>query len=295
MTASTILLLGRTGQIGQELHPRLARIGPVVAPDRKELDLARPDSIREVVRATAPRLIVNAAAYTDVDGAESETDAAHTVNGIGPGVLAEEASRLGARLVHFSTDYVFDGEKSTPYTEDDPPNPLNVYGSSKLEGEEAIRQGADRYMILRTSWIYGLHGRNFLRTILRLARERDEIRVVDDQFGAPTPSWAVAEAVCRIIEDDRDATGLYHVSCAGQTSWYGFARSILAQLPDERGAGCRVIPIPASEYPARVKRPRWSVLSNLRLERTFGFTIPDWTEALVRTIRSRAASNVSAS
>jgi len=285
-----ILLTGRNGQVGWELERKLAPLGEVIATDRATLDLADPDAIRRVVRETNPDVIVNAAAYTAVDKAESEPELAMRINGIAPGVLAEEAKRLGALLVHYSTDYVFDGEKATPYVEDDPPNPLNVYGKTKLEGERAIQASGCRRLILRTSWVYGARGKNFLLTVLRLATERPELRVVHDQVGAPTWCRALAEAsVVAIPKALREpaANGLFHATNAGETSWFGFAQEAL-RLTNWRTP---VRAISAIEYPTSAARPANSVLDNRKLHKMFDIALPDWQTSLagcIREIRLRA-------
>jgi dTDP-4-dehydrorhamnose reductase len=269
-----ILLLGRDGQLGRELTHSLAPLGELRALGRTQLELGDADKIAAAVRDAAPEVIINAAAYTAVDRAESEADVAFTVNAAAPGALAIEAARLGALLVHYSTDYVFDGQKVAPYRENDTPNPLNVYGASKLAGERAIQASGCRYLILRTSWVYGPHGVNFMRTILRAARERPELRVVDDQVGAPTTSIALARATAQVLS--RPALGLFHMSAAGRTTWCGFARAILARA----GIDTPVVPIPSSEYPAAARRPRNSLLDNGALQRTFGVALAPWEEGL---------------
>ena len=222
-----ILLTGKNGQVGWELQRTLAPLGEVVVLDRRQLDLSDPDQIRERVREISPDLIVNAAAYTAVDRAEAEPEPAMAVNGTAPGLLAEEAKRIGAAIIHYSTDYVFDGAKTTPYTEEDAPNPLNVYGRTKLAGEQAVQAAGVPHLILRTSWVYGMRGKNFLLTILRLAREREELKIVDDQIGAPTWSRTIAEATAQILTSGAwpvsGASGIYHLTASGSTSWYGFA------------------------------------------------------------------------
>jgi dTDP-4-dehydrorhamnose reductase len=269
-----ILLVGRNGQVGRELARTLAPLGEVHALGRDELDLTDPARIAAVVRAASPQIIVNAAAYTAVDRAESEPEAAFAVNAAAPAVLAAEAARLGASLVHYSTDYVFDGAKPAPYAEDDVPHPLNVYGASKLAGERAIAASGCRHLILRTSWVYGPHGSNFMRAILRAARERRELRVVDDQIGAPTSSLALARATAQVLRQAGE--GLYHMSAAGKTSWCGFARAILARA----ARGTPVVPIRSEEYPAAARRPRNSLLDNSRLRSTFGVALAPWEEGL---------------
>jgi dTDP-4-dehydrorhamnose reductase len=250
-------------------------LGDVVATDRRELDLRDSSAIQRTVRKTDPAIIVNAAAYTAVDNAESEADVAMQVNAIAPGILAEEAKRLGALLVHYSTDYVFDGSKKLPYKEEDAPNPLSVYGRSKLEGEQAIVASECRHLIFRTSWVYSSRGRNFFLTILKAAREKPELRVVDDQFGAPTSSLAIAEATARALQV-RAGQGLYHLSAGGRTSWFGFAQAILRKA----AVATPVVPIRSDQYPAKAKRPSNSVLDNSRLKETFGMSLPDWESQL---------------
>ena len=273
-----ILLAGRNGQVGWELLKALAPLGEILAPGRVELDLLDTARLREAVRAANADVIVNAAAYTAVDRAESERDAAFAVNAAAPGVLAEEAKKSGALLVHYSTDYVFDGEKPAPYVEEDAPNPLNVYGASKLAGERAIAASGCRHLILRTSWVYGPRGSNFMLTMLRLARERPELRVVDDQLGAPTSSLAIARATAQLLRPG--AHGTYHLSAAGHTSWCGFARAILARA----GIATPVTPIRTADYPTPARRPRNSRLNCARLRAEFGLALAPWEEALAETI-----------
>jgi dTDP-4-dehydrorhamnose reductase len=278
-----ILLLGRNGQVGWELERALAPLGEITALGRAELDLADVPRLAATVRTLQPGVIVNAAAYTAVDKAESDRDAAFAVNATAPRVLGEEAKRIRALLVHYSTDYVFDGAKGAPYVEDDATHPLNVYGASKLAGEEAIRKSACRHLILRTSWVYGPRGANFMLTMLRLAKERPELRVVDDQLGAPTSSKSIADAtatvLARALESPR-LGGLYHLAAAGETSWCGFAREILAQA----GLATPVVPIPTEQYPTPARRPRDSRLDCARLRETFGVTLARWEEALARAM-----------
>lgn len=279
-----IMLVGKNGQVGWELCRTLPSLGDVVALNRQQLDLSSPEQIRQRVREIRPNLIVNAAAYTAVDRAEEEPETAMAINGIAPGILAEEAKSINAAIIHYSTDYVFDGTKTTPYTEDDEPNPLNVYGETKLEGERAIQATGVPHIILRTSWVYGLRGKNFLMTILRLAREKEELRVVDDQIGSPTWSRMIAEVTAQILAQGystfSEKKGIYHLSTGGQTSWYGFAKDILAQTP-ESGLQCqKIIPIPTSDYPTPARRPAYSVLSNDKLSKDFGLVLPDWKSAL---------------
>jgi dTDP-4-dehydrorhamnose reductase len=282
-----ILLTGKTGQVGSRLERSLQGLGEIVAVDRSVMDLADLDQVRDVIRDVRPNIIVNPAAYTAVDKAESEPGLALRVNGEAPGVMMEEAKRLGAALIHFSTDYVFDGRKRSPYVETDPTGPINVYGRTKLAGEQAIQQVAGRYMILRTSWVYGTHGKNFLRTILRLAGERDELRIVGDQHGAPTSSATLADVTATIIRQatstaDSDAwwaenAGVYHASAGGNTTWAGFAQQIVENA--NLAASVRVIPIATSEYPLPALRPQYSVMSTEKLATRFT-SMPDWATAL---------------
>jgi dTDP-4-dehydrorhamnose reductase len=301
-----ILVTGVLGQVGHELLRTLAPLGEIVGVDLAEMDLTSPDAIRRTMRSVAPALVVNPAAYTAVDRAESEPELAMQVNGVAPGVIADEAKRLGARLVHFSTDYVFDGTKAGAYLEDDTPAPASVYGRTKLAGEQAVAASGCRYLILRTSWVYGLRGGNFLRTMFRLAGERDELRVIDDQHGAPTTSLALAEA-CALIttrwlaESPTGAAqaalldGTYHTTCAGSTTWCGFARAIVDRLePIARALG---EPVPArrptvtaigtADYPTPARRPANSVLDNSKLANTFGVELPHWEAALDALMETR--------
>lgn len=297
-----ILLLGGQGQIGWELRRSLSPLGDVAVPGRSELDLADHRRLRDYVRELVPVLIVNAAAYTDVDGAEAAPEEAMAINGTAPGVLAAEAERLGIGLVHYSTDYVFDGSGRAPqaeapgYREDDPANPINVYGRSKLAGEQAVKASGAAHLVLRTSWIYAARGRNFLRTMLRLARERDELRVVLDQTGSPTWARCIAEATadilaqCRIREGTaalRERGGLYHLSAAGRTTWHGFAEAILDRLRVRHGTTLRaqrVVPIPSAEYPQAARRPAFSVLDCEAAARAFSIRLPPWRAQLNRCL-----------
>ncbi len=275
-----LLLTGSTGQVGSALLHTLPALGEVIAKSRPALDLANADSVRHAVREARPDVIVNAAAYTAVDQAESEEALATAVNGQALAVFAEEAARRGALLVHFSTDYVFDGEKPSPYVETDRTHPLNAYGRSKLSGEQAIQRSGCRHLIFRTSWVYSNTGKNFLLTMLRLARERKELRVVDDQHGAPTSSRALADAVPRTISAalrNPELLGLYHMSAQGSTTWCGFARAIV-------GRRAKVVPIASSEYPTPARRPRNSVLDNSKLEKSFGVRLPSWQQGLEQVL-----------
>ena len=285
-----VLITGANGQVGWELQRALAPLGEVLALDHATLDLSKPDAIRQAMRHAAPDLIVNAAAYTAVDRAEQEPELAKAVNGVAPGILAEEAQRLNAALVHYSTDYVFDGGKGAPYEEIDATHPLGVYGATKLAGEKAIAAVGCAHLILRTSWVYGARGKNFLLTMQRLARERDELRVVDDQLGAPTWSRMLAEASALMLGQClhqggvaarlRDLGGLYHLSAAGQTSWFGFASAIV-QHADKAP---RMTPISTSEYPLPAARPAYSVLNNDKIARRFGIHLPDWRQSLAQCL-----------
>jgi dTDP-4-dehydrorhamnose reductase len=284
-----ILLTGKNGQVGFELARALAPLGEVAAFDHAGLDLAVPDQITSAARTVRPDVIINAAAYTAVDRAEGEPDAANSINAVAPGILAEEAKRLGALLLHYSTDYVFDGTKDAPYIEDDAPNPLNVYGRSKLSGEQAIRSVDGAYLILRTSWVYAARGKNFLLTIRRLLGEKKEIRVVSDQFGAPTSASALADATVELLRRHGapalgDARGIYHITAAGCTSWHGFATEIARmERPDLEA---RIVPIASSEFPSPARRPRNSRLATEKMLRRFGIMLPNW-KACLKTCPAR--------
>ena len=286
MSPPRILLLGRAGQVGGELLRRLEGRADVVAPSETAVDLRDEDGLRSAVRGARPSVVINAAGYTAVDRAESEPEVAHAVNAVAPGVLAEEAARLGALFVHYSTDYVFDGAKGAPYLERDVPAPLGEYGRSKLEGERRVLATGGRSIILRTSWVYGPRGGNFLLTMLRLFEERDEVRVVDDQVGAPTTAGYLAAATLRVVEagPSLGACGLYHLTAGGMTSWHGFARRIheLDRRPSKRCA--RVVPIRTSDYPTAARRPAWSVLDCSKFVGAFGFPQRPWEELLEETM-----------
>ncbi|HSG76637.1 MAG TPA: dTDP-4-dehydrorhamnose reductase [Burkholderiales bacterium] len=269
-----ILLTGATGQVGWELRKTLAPLGEVRVFDRFGLDLADAPVLVATVRALQPDVVVNAAAYTAVDKAEAERDLAFAVNATAPRVLAEEARRIGALLVHYSTDYVFDGEKADPYVEEDATRPINAYGASKLAGEQAILASGCRHLILRTSWVYGPRGKNFYLTMLRLARERPELKVVDDQVGAPTSSLEIARATATLLA--KGSQGLYHMSAAGETTWCGFARAIL----ERAGSATPVVAIRTAEYPTPAKRPRNSRLDCSKLRAEHGVSLARWERAL---------------
>lgn len=272
-----ILLTGKSGQVGWELQRALAPLGEVIACDRSELDLANPDQIVAVARETQPQIIVNAAAYTAVDKTESESELAHAINARAPGILADEAKKLGALLVHYSTDYVFDGTKAWPYTEEDAPNPINVYGRTKLAGEQVIQASGCRHLIFRTSWVYGPRGKNFLLTILRLAKERDELRIVSDQIGAPTTSALIADVTAQILRAfSPEKQGLYNLTATGSVSWHGFAQAIVRTA----GLTVKVTSIPTSEYPTPARRPSSSLLNTALLRQQFDIVLPSWEDGL---------------
>jgi dTDP-4-dehydrorhamnose reductase len=289
-----VLLAGRNGQLGWELQRALSPLGGLVALDRAGMDLADPDSIHRAIADARPEVIVNAAAYTAVDKAESERELAMRINGIAPGILAEEAARVGALLVHYSTDYVFDGAKGAPYREDDRPAPLNVYGRTKLAGEEAVRAAGGPHLIFRTSWIYAARGQNFLLTMLRLARERPQLRIVDDQIGAPTWARSIAELTARALGAGgtgpgpaREKSGVYHLTAAGAISWFGFAQAIF-----ERARAIRadftvpaLTPTTSAEYPTPARRPADSRLDTAKLAQAFGLTPPPWEVMLDSCMR----------
>ena len=288
-----ILLLGKNGQVGQELEKTLANYGALLALGRQDLDLAEPDSIRTTIQKLRPEVIINAAAYTAVDKAESEPDLAMAVNGTAPGIMAEEAARLNALLVHYSTDYVFDGTKSAPYTEQDIPHPLNVYGSSKLAGEQAICAQASRYLIFRTSWVYDRQGKNFLTAIKRLGNQRRELTIVNDQLGAPTWSREIARTTVHAIEkylahaQPQQINGIYHLTAQGQTSWFGFAQAAKGyDLFTDLAAPPTLRAITSAEYPTPAKRPMYSVLSNAKLLAQFNLQMPDWEVSLRECLQS---------
>jgi dTDP-4-dehydrorhamnose reductase len=281
-----ILVTGASGQVGFELRRTMATLGEVVAVDLPELNFADLDAVRARVREIKPQLIVNAAAYTAVDKAESDPDLAMLVNRDAPGVLAEEARRLDAPIVHYSTDYVYDGTKAGPYVEDDAPNPMSVYGRSKLAGDQAVIASGAAHVILRTSWVYGARGGNFYLTMRKLAAEREELRIVNDQTGAPTWCRMLAQVTAQIVAGGgspaelRKKSGLYHLTASGQTTWFGFAGAIVERA---RAAGlskvARLVPITTAEYPLPAKRPTNSILSCEKIARTFGVTMPAWDKA----------------
>ncbi len=285
-----ILVTGVNGQVGFELLRSLQGLGRVIGLDRAALDLTDLDRVREVVRATKPSIIVNPAAYTAVDKAESDEVMARRLNAETPRVLAEEAAKCGATLIHYSTDYVFDGTKDAPYAEDDATNPQNVYGRTKLEGEQGIAASGCAYLVLRTSWVYGRRGKNFLLTMLKLGAERPELRVVADQVGAPTWSRTIATTTAHIVAQGlaaqrggnaqwwHECSGVYNLTAGGATSWHGFTQAILGIAMGDKAPN--VLPIPASEYPVPAKRPANSRLAGDKLAQAFGLRLPMWDEAL---------------
>jgi dTDP-4-dehydrorhamnose reductase len=303
---SKILLTGKNGQVGEEFERLLPDLGEVIAPDRRQLDLSNPNDIRRTIRQIRPNLIVNAAAYTAVDQAEKEEPAASAINAGAPAVMAEEAKKIDALLVHYSTDYVFDGLKGNPYVEDDPTAPINVYGMTKLAGEQAIRASGVSHLIFRTSWVYATRGRNFLLTILKLATQRGELRIVQDQIGAPTWSHEIADATTKIFSTLdlgkrgqaalSDLSGTYHMTAAGTTNWHEFATAILEEASHAPKTAPwfvaatggnpmitrQVIPITTQEFPTPARRPVYSILSNARLNKTFGIELPEWRTQLHR-------------
>jgi dTDP-4-dehydrorhamnose reductase len=296
-----ILLTGAQGQLGTDLLPRLEEQGEVVAVGRAECDLGSVDAIRKLVAQTRPEVIVNTAAYTAVNEAESQSEQAYAINSTAAGTLAAEARKSGAMLVHYSTDYVFDGRKAGAYAESDGPAPLNVYGASKLAGERAVAAAGARCLVLRTSWVYGCHGNNFLLTIRRLAHEREELKIVDDQVGGPTSSRQLAEATARLIgqcaslPEPEFPSGLYHATAGGSVSWCGFARAIVSALGEGETFRLReILGVRSDEYATAARRPLNSVLCNGKFERRFGFRLGSWQQGLaevVREIRTREAGS----
>jgi len=293
-----IVIVGRNGQLAWEANQRFQGLAQIICMGRPEFDLLNLNGVRDEIRRIKPTVIVNTAAYTAVDQAESEPEAAMKINSEAPSAMAEEAKRLGALFITYSTDYVFDGKSAAPYSETDPTGPLNVYGASKLSGERAVEAVGGNCLIFRTSWVYGARGKNFLKTILKLAAERPELRIVDDQVGAPTWSRDLADATRKIIEHLAarsssaktsvgdalgDRRGIYHMTSAGSVSWYGFAAAIVEEIK-KRGlsnrAPAKLVPIPSSEYPTPAARPRNSRLCNENLKSAFGVMLPPWRESL---------------
>jgi dTDP-4-dehydrorhamnose reductase len=291
-----LLVFGANGQIGWELTRSLMPLGDVIALDRAGCDLARPETIPQVVRDAKPDVLVNAAGYTAVDRAEADEKLATLVNGAAAGVIAQETRKAGALLVHYSTDYVFDGAKGEPYVEDDPPAPLNAYGRSKLAGERAVRDAGGDHLIVRTSWVYAARGHNFVNTILRLAHEREELRIVADQVGAPTWARNIADATAHMIEHAQDErrnwqfrSDLLHMTAAGATSWHGFAQTILDHARDLVPSRPAVRAIASKDFPTPARRPKNSRLCCDRLRERFGVALPDWTTALASCVADRAS------
>jgi dTDP-4-dehydrorhamnose reductase len=281
-----ILLIGKNGQVGWELRRTLAPLAEVVAVDYPEINLTDTPALRQFVAGTRPAVVVNAAAYTAVDKAETETELCRQVNAVAPGVLAEEAKKIGALMVHYSTDYVFDGAKTSPYVETDAPNPLGAYGRSKLEGDRAVKASGANHLIFRLCWVYGARGQNFMLTMQRLAREREKLRVVGDQFGCPTWSRMIAETTALALKqvlagaDCSVFNGEYHLAASGQTNWHGFASRIIELMP-EAERKCRAMEkITTPEYPTPARRPAYSVLDCGKLRKTFGLRLPDWEASL---------------
>jgi dTDP-4-dehydrorhamnose reductase len=285
-----ILVTGKNGQVGWELQRTLVPLGQIIALDAEDMDLSDIDAIRRKVREIAPHIIVNPAAHTAVDKAESEPDLAMAINGTAAGVLAEEAKKLDALLIHYSTDYVFNGNKTSPYIESDTPDPQSVYGKTKLAGEQAIQAVGGKHLILRTSWVYGVHGGNFVKTILRLAKERSELRIVADQYGAPTWARLLAESTAQIMgKYTEDKSGVYHLTSSGRTNWHQFAEEIvrLARQYDDalKDKPLTIHPIATHEYPVPAKRPANSSLSTEKFRKTFGLELPQWDEDLAKCVR----------
>ena len=279
-----ILLFGKDGQVGQQLISALAPIGEIIAAGRREADLSNPDAIQKLIHQVKPNIVVNAAAYTNVDGAETNQDLAFKVNAAAPEIMAKTCQEIEAQFVHYSTDYVFDGKGNSPLSEDDPTNPLSVYGESKLAGEKAVRSVAPEagFLILRTSWVYGKSGSNFMNTILRVAGQHKELRVVDDQFGAPTTSRFIAQMTAKMLIQSEKVTenpGIYHLSAGGQTTWYQFANSIIEKAKQTENHALvveKIIPITTEEWPLPAERPKFSVLNHDKLKQVFGLNCPDW-------------------
>jgi len=292
-----ILLLGKNGQVGWELQRALAPLGTVIAVDRTQADMAKPESLRALVASISPDCIVNAAAYTAVDNAEEDIAIATIVNAGSVRVLAEEALRLNAWLIHYSTDYVFDGNKKGPYVESDSVNPLSVYGQSKLEGEQYIHASGCKHLIFRTSWVFSAHGSNFVKSMLRLAKERESLNIVADQFGAPTSAELIADVTSLCINQivskgsafSKDKSGIYHLVSSGEATWHSFAQYIIGEAID-MGANLKttpntILPISTSEYPVPATRPQNSRLSTDKLQHTFALHLPQWQTYVDRMLK----------
>lgn len=291
-----ILLLGKGGQVGWELQRSLAPLGELIALDfdstELHADFSKPELLTDTVRKVRPDVIVNAAAHTAVDKAESEVEFARTLNATSPGVVAQAAHEIGALMVHYSTDYVFDGSGSTPRTEDDPTGPLSVYGRTKLEGEQLVAQNCPRHLIFRTSWVFAARGGNFAKTMLRLARERDRLTVIDDQFGAPTGAELLADVTAHAIRatlDNPGKAGLYHLVAGGETSWHGYARFVIeharAAGVDIKVAAEAIAPVPTTDFPTPARRPLNSRLNTAKLQSTFGLVLPPWQAGVARMLQ----------
>ena len=289
-----IMLTGANGQVGWELSRSLLPLGEVIALTQSKCDLSQPESLPDIVKHIKPDVIVNAAAYTTVDKAEEEEELATIINGTSVGVLAEEAKKHNALFVHYSTDYVFDGTKPEPYTEDDTPNPINAYGRSKLAGEEAVRKAGGKHLIFRTSWVYAARGNNFAKTILRLAREQDDLKVIADQYGAPTSAELIADITAlvlyrlNIIPAMREIADTYHLTASGETSWYGFSKKLLkTAIKNDRSIKIKpeqVIAISTAEYPQAVQRPQNSRLDTRKLAKSFDLYLPSWQDHIQRSV-----------
>ncbi|MEN5374780.1 dTDP-4-dehydrorhamnose reductase [Stenotrophomonas hibiscicola] len=292
----TVLVFGGNGQVGQELLRALAPLGPVLATTRsgqlpdgsacEVADFGQPDSLPALLDRLQPSVVVNAAAYTAVDRAEQDVEAAFAANAQAPGVIARWCAAHGVPFVHYSTDYVFDGQGTAPYREDEPTAPLGVYGTSKRDGEDAVRAAGGRHLIFRTAWVYASHGANFLRTMLRVGAERDQLRVVADQVGTPTPAALIADVTAQALRHPGQLSGTWHLTASGQTSWHGFAEAIFAEalVTGVLAKVPAVEAIPSSEYPTPAKRPAWSVLDNRKLQQDFSIVLPSWQDGLKRVM-----------
>lgn len=298
----TVLVFGGNGQVGQELLRALAPLGAVVATTRsgqlpdgsacEVADFGQPDSLPALLDRLQPSVVVNAAAYTAVDRAEQDAEAAFAANAQAPGVIARWCAAHNVPFVHYSTDYVFDGQGTAPYREDEPTAPLGVYGTSKRDGEDAVRAAGGRHLIFRTAWVYASHGANFMRTMLRVGAERDQLRVVADQIGTPTPAALIADVTAQALQHPGQLSGTWHLTASGQTSWHGFAEAIFAQAlaTGVLGKAPAVEAIASSEYPTPAQRPAWSVLDNRKLQQDFGIVLPAWQDGLKRVMAEVASA-----
>lgn len=292
-----ILLIGKNGQVGSELNQILPNIGDLISMDRSQIDLAKPEMIPPIIQEIKPNIIVNAAAYTAVDKAESEVELAEKINTITPKILAEESEKLGSTLIHISTDYVFDGTKNTPYLEEDITNPISVYGQTKLAGENAIKQTNSNYIILRTAWVYGVYGKgNFVKTMLKLGQEREQLKVVIDQVGCPTYAYDIAQVIASLIANfsqEKNIPKTYHFTNSGVISWYDFAVTIFeeAKQLDYPLKVKEIIPITTNEYPTPAKRPAYSVLSNKKISSKLGYYSPYWRYSLRKMLYELTINN----